>query len=146
MVSSSARKDILLAEDDSDDLLIFEMALEQTAMPFSLRHARDAKSISKMLGERLPDLLFLDLYLSCDDGFSCLTSLRQNSAYDNIPIIMLTGNGNNKLVEHCYDVGANLYLNKTNELSQLALNLNKVFKIDWDLHRKNRSLDNFILI
>ena len=46
MTYSSPERDLLLAEDDIDDVLIFELALKKLDMPYALRHADNGDVLS----------------------------------------------------------------------------------------------------
>jgi DNA-binding response OmpR family regulator len=54
---------------------------------FEVRAARDGDAGLKLLGQRLPDLLILDVMLPGVDGFSILRWLRARS---NLPVIFIT--------------------------------------------------------
>ena len=138
-------KDILLADDDADEFVIFELALEQTGIPYILRRADNARAIFALLQERMPAILFLDIHMPCDDGISCLALIRKQKEYDNLPIIMITGSVSRRLISECYCNGANLYMLKKNTLNELAQSLQKVFDMDWEDRRKTHSPDTFVL-
>ncbi len=124
-------RDILLAEDDPDDFLFFEMALKETKVPVILRHATDGRILFVLLKEKTPQLLFLDINMPCEDGVSCIRQIRQSSEYDHLPVIMYTSNLYKKTIEECYRNGANLYMTKPDTFLQLIEKLQKVLSLDW---------------
>ena len=124
-------KDILLAEDDNDDVVIFEMALKELAIPYLLRHAENGDGLFILLKERMPYILFLDIHMPCKDGLSCIIEIRKNRDYDNLPVVMYTSELSKKIVEDCYRNGANLYVSKANTFAKLTAHLTQVFAIDW---------------
>ncbi len=125
------QKDILLAEDDMDDVLIFEMALKSIKVPHALRHAENGDRLFILLRERVPYILFLDIHMPCKDGMACIVEIRKNREYDNLPIVMYTSNLSDKIIDDCFRNGANLYVAKSASFSELTQKLRKVFDIDW---------------
>ena len=125
-------KDILLAEDDQDDVLIFEMALKSINIPYELRHAENGDRLFVLLKEHIPYILFLDIHMPCKDGVACIVEIRKDREYDSLPIVMYTSSVSDKIVEDCFRNGANLYVTKSAAFSELTQKLRKVFAIDWD--------------
>jgi len=124
-------KDILLADDDEDDALIFKLALDQLDLTYELRRAENGELLFVMLKEKMPYILFLDINMPCKDGFACIHELRKNKDYDSLPIIMYTSHLSQKYVEDCFRGGANFYLSKTEHFNELVAKLKKVFSFDW---------------
>lgn len=124
-------KDVLLAEDDKDDVLIFELALEEANLSVDLRHAEDGDKLFDMLGDNIPDILFLDIQLPCRDGLTCILQIRKNKEYDNLPVVMCTSHAGEKYVDESFRNGANLYMIKSRSLREMAENLKRVFSINW---------------
>jgi CheY-like chemotaxis protein len=124
-------KDILLAEDDLDDVFLFETALKELNIQYILRHASNGDMLFVLLKEKMPYILFLDVRMPCKDGVACVVEIRKNREYDSLPIIMYTSNLSDKIIEECYRNGANLYVTKTNTFSELTDKLSKVFALDW---------------
>lgn len=137
-------KDILLAEDDSDDVTIFEIALKQLNIPYIMRHAANGDLLFVLLKERIPYILFLDIHMPCKDGISCIVEIRKHREYDSLPVIMYTSHLSKKIVEECFRGGANLYLAKTATFSELTEKLGKIFNIDWQNHLHFPPLDQFV--
>ncbi len=125
-------KDILLAEDDSDDVLIFETALKELDLSYMLRHAENGEVLFVLLKDRIPYILFLDIHMPCKDGLSCIVEIRKNRAYDKLPVVMYTSNLSDKIVDECFRSGANLYMTKTDTFGALTEKIKKVFSIDWE--------------
>lgn len=125
-------KDIMLAEDDSDDVEIFDLGLKGLNFPYLLRHAENGDILFIMLKDKLPYILFLDIHMPCKDGIACIIEIRKNRDYDKMPVIMYTSEISKKIIEEAYRNGANLYLAKTNTIAELTGKLQKIFSIDWD--------------
>lgn len=125
-------RDIMLAEDDSDDVEIFDLGLKGLEFPYLLRHAENGDVLFIMLKDKIPYILFLDIHMPCKDGIACIVEIRKNRDYDKMPVIMYTSEISKKIIEEAYRSGANLYLAKTNTIADLTDKLRKIFSIDWD--------------
>jgi CheY-like chemotaxis protein len=124
-------KNVLLAEDDYDDVLIFELALNKVPILVKLRHAKDGEMLFELLRQQIPDIIFLDIQMPCRDGIACIVEIRRNSEYNNVPVIMYTSMKQVKLIDEAYSNGANFYLLKGSSIHELAEKLQKIFSIDW---------------
>ena len=138
-------RDILLAEDDIDDVTIFEMALRHLELSYILRHAENGELLFVLLKDRIPQILFLDINMPCKDGVACIIEIRKNREYDNLPVVMYTSNLSEKIIDECFSNGANLYITKTNRFTALTEKLKKVFAIDWDDYLHYPPQSHFIL-
>lgn len=132
MNTLSDEKDILLAEDDLDDVEIFETALQEVGQPYIMRNAKNGDVLFVLLKDKIPYLLFLDIHMPCKDGMACIVEIRKNREYDKLPVIMYTSMFTEKIIEESYRNGANLYITKTNTIQDLVNKLKKVFSIDWN--------------
>lgn len=131
MNTLSDEKDILFAEDDLDDVEIFETALQEAGQPYIMRNAKNGDVLFVLLKDKIPYLLFLDIHMPCKDGMACIVEIRKNREYDKLPVIMYTSMFTEKIIEESYRSGANLYIAKTNTIQELVNKLKKVFSIDW---------------
>src|SRR5690349_20065011 len=120
------RKDVILAEDDTDDVLVFELAAKESQIPMDIRHADDGEKLFTLLEEEVPDVLFLDIHMPCRDGVACIVEIRKKQEYDNLPVIMYTSHTTDKYINDCFRNGANLYMVKTKTIKELAENLKAV--------------------
>jgi CheY-like chemotaxis protein len=130
-VSNQYPTQVLLAEDDDEDYLIFSLAIEELSFKVVLTRAENGDILLKLLDENNPDIIFLDLLMPCKDGRQCLREIRANRKYDGIPIIVYSSLSDLQSIEFCYREGSNLYAIKPHTLSELKTILEKIFSIDW---------------
>lgn len=123
--------DVILAEDDKDDVLIFELAITQARILINMRHAINGDELFELLKQSLPDIIFLDINMPCKDGVTCVVEIRRNPDYDNIPVIMYTSYNSSEKIETTYRAGANFYMLKNDSIAAIAENLKKIFSIEW---------------
>lgn len=123
---------VLMAEDDDDDYLIFSLAINDlTTVKVVLTRAENGDILMRLLGEKHPDLLFLDLLMPCKDGHQCIREIRANKKFDSLPIIVYSSLSDLQTIEFCYREGTNLYAKKPSSLADLKDVLEKIFAIDW---------------
>lgn len=128
---SDHTKNILIAEDDDDDYLIFSIAIEEISYKVLLTRATNGEILLKLLEEQVPDILFLDILMPCMEGRECLKMIRSNRNYDALPIIMYSSLADLKTVEFCYREGSNLFAVKPNSIGELKQILERILAIDW---------------
>ena len=131
MKTKNENWDVLLAEDDNDDVLSFELAMKEMPFSFILRNAENGDMLFVLLKERIPDILFLDILLPCRDGVSCIIEIRKNQDYNHMPVVMFTSMQSPEYIHECFKNGANFYLLKSNSIHELSEKLTKIFSIDW---------------
>ena len=124
---------VLLAEDDEDDQFFFSDALAELPFPTELTIVSNGKDAVEKLShsENTPDIIFLDLNMPKMSGKECLKLIRTNKLYKTIPCIILSTSSSHVEIEETYYAGANLYILKPNEGSNLLKMVNKVLKLDW---------------
>ncbi len=116
--------EILMADDDAEDCLLFKDALNDTG----LNHRVDFVANGEELLERLsrdaqdadasppPDLILLDLNMPRMDGREVLRKLNRNDQRNDqsrrCPIVVLTTSTAEDDVAFCYRMGASSYITK----------------------------------
>ncbi len=147
MAATSDQTNVILAEDDDDDYLIFSLALESLPLPLTvlLTRAEDGERLMKLLEEKIPDILFLDIYMPCKDGHQCIKEIRSNSRYDALPIIVYSSFKDLRNIEMCYRQGSNLYTIKPTSLTELQTILQRILTIDWKKSLYFPSRSEFVL-
>jgi len=82
--------DILIIDDDRDLVNSIRVILE--SKNHSVRTAYNGKEGYAKIEEKSPQLILLDVMMATDtEGFDLAYKLRRNSAYSEIPIIMVSG-------------------------------------------------------
>ncbi|KAA2241725.1 response regulator [Chitinophaga agrisoli] len=123
---------VLLAEDDDDDYLVFSLAIDElSSVKVVLTRAENGDILMRLLDEKHPDLLFLDLLMPCKDGRQCIREIRANKQFDTLPIIVYSSLNDLQSIEFCYREGTNLYARKPSSVSDLKDILERIFAIDW---------------
>jgi len=147
-MSTSLQKyewNLLLAEDDDDDYLIFEIALEKTKFLYKLSRAQDGEILLRLLSENIPDILFLDLQMPRKDGHQCILEIRANSRYDSLPVVVYSSRSDPNNIERCYRAGSNFFTIKPDSVNDLTAVLNHLLSIDWKSHLYYPTTSDFVL-
>jgi CheY-like chemotaxis protein len=84
------KKKILLIDDDEDLLRSFQVILEGHG--YDVLTLPDGSHCFSVLKNDKPDLLILDVVMNTElEGFRLLQEIKQDPAYRNMPVILLTG-------------------------------------------------------
>jgi CheY-like chemotaxis protein len=139
---------LLLADDDIDDCVLFKDALDDLAISAELLMVHDGVQLMNFLSaksDNLPDALFLDLNMPRKSGFECLLEINLIHKLKNLPVIIFSTSLNMEVVDLLYQKGAYYYIRKPGEYNKLK----KVILEAVTLTSKNKSTqptrDKFIL-
>jgi two-component system alkaline phosphatase synthesis response regulator PhoP len=106
----TTRPDILLVDDNEQNLELLEAFLEDVGC--TLRRATDGLEALRLIGQKVPDLILLDVMMPRMSGFQLCRRLKGDPATRHVPIVMVTALGEVSDVERAHDVGADDYLVK----------------------------------
>jgi Response regulator containing a CheY-like receiver domain and an HD-GYP domain len=115
---STARRRILLVEDNPADVYMFQRCLARSPVPIDLKTLDTGQKASEYLnglngGEtELPEIIFLDLNLPGKSGHEILHQLKSNEHLKHIPVIVMTTSANPDDVQRSYGQFVNSYLTK----------------------------------
>jgi|SRR5688572_6624941 len=124
---------VLLADDDADDRMFFEDAVNELGLKIDFRTVKDGAELMNYLmgsGIILPQILFLDLNMPFKNGFQCLEEIRGMKAFENMCIIIYSTTARPADIESAYKKGANQFIQKPNSFSDLKNMLLKVFTMN----------------
>ena len=140
---------ILLAEDDSNDVLLLERAFEKAGLRDSLKIVNDGEQTINYLSGKgiyadraqfpLPFLVLLDLKMPIIDGFGVLQWAKDQPDLKRLLVVVLTSSNLQADVDRAYELGANSYLVKPVSFDEMV-NLIKRFEIYWT--EMNRTLSS----
>lgn len=136
---------VMLAEDDEDDYYVFSLAIAEIPLKILLTHAADGEKLMRLLNEKLPDILFLDLRMPCKDGHECLREIRADKRFDKLPIIIYSSLEDLRNIEMTYREGANLYAIKPSTLNDLTAVIERILRVDWKKMLYFPTLPQFVL-
>lgn len=119
----SGSKTILLAEDDSNDALIFQIAFRRATLPHKLHIVHDGQEAMDWLngkedyGDRQkfprPDVVITDLKMPRKGGFDLLRWMQSEKEFQEILAVVLSSSNDPGDVEKAYQLGAATYFVKS---------------------------------
>lgn len=131
---------ILMADDDPDDRLMAEKALEEYRLKNRLRFVEDGEELMDYLrhcGKYVdpataprPGLILLDLNMPRKDGREALAEIKTDPLLRRIPVVILTTSKAEEDIVRSYDLGVNSYISKPVTFQGLA-EVMKVLSIYW---------------
>lgn len=110
---------IVLADDDTDDHYFFRRALKEVSIASCLLTVENGQELMTLLrdvGNKLPDVIFLDLNMPIKNGGECLSEIKQDLRLQYIPVVIYSTSLHEALADFLYSNGAHYYLQKSNIL------------------------------
>jgi len=103
-------KSILLVEDDPFLTDIYTTKLKESG--FGVRVATTGEECLKMLSDKAPDLMLLDIVLPGTDGWEVIRKIKKEDKFKDLKIIILSNLGQRVDVEKGLQLGAVKYFIK----------------------------------
>jgi len=118
------KKKILFIEDESVLQKTFGEILEQEG--YEMISALDGEIGLRLVKEKSPDLILLDLILPKVNGFSVLKKIKEDKETKDIPVIVLTNLEGLEDIDKVLKMGATTYLVKANySLEEVMVKIKK---------------------
>ncbi len=115
---------ILIAEDERTDAFFVQEAVNRMACKTELHIVKDGQAVMDFLartgeyaGMPRPDIILLDINMPRKNGHEVLADIKENPAFRQIPVIMLSGSNAVRDVVKSYDLHANAFVTKANDFS-----------------------------
>lgn len=135
----------MLAEDDENDVLFMQLALEKAGVTAPLHVAKDGlevlaylRGLGKFADRQehpLPYLLLLDLKLPRLMGLEVLSAVRQRPEFNSIMVIVISSSQDPNDIERAYQLKANAFLIKPASIHKLELLVQSI-KDFWFIHNQ----------
>ena len=101
---------ILVVDDEPNIVLSVEFLLKQAG--FRVRTVANGEAALVAITQEPPDLVLLDVMIPGRDGYAVCQEIRNNPAWRNMRIIMLTAKGGDIQREKGLSLGADEYVTK----------------------------------
>ncbi|MDO6760385.1 response regulator [Tamlana sp. 2_MG-2023] len=138
---------IVLADDDDDDRMLFSEAIDEIAIQTKLmlfNHGQELMDYLTSAEIVLPNLIFLDLNMPIKNGLQCLKEIRSNPLLKDLCVAIYSTSSSEVDIEETFLNGANIYVNKPNNYSKLRESVEKVLQLNWQYHTSNLNKDTFL--
>lgn len=113
---------ILMADDDPEDRMLAEEALEEARLANDLRFVEDGEELMDYLKRRgkytnpedspRPGMVLLDLNMPRKDGREALQEIKADPELKTLPVVILTTSEADEDILRSYDLGASSYITK----------------------------------
>jgi CheY-like chemotaxis protein len=114
-----ASKLVLIVEDEPDNREIIRTVVEDI-MGHEAALAADGESALAAIGERVPDLILMDLMMPVLNGFETIHALKSRPATAGIPVIAISALSRARDQEQAFQAGADDYISKPFDLDLLS--------------------------
>ncbi|HRZ95568.1 MAG TPA: response regulator [Candidatus Moranbacteria bacterium] len=112
-MEQTSKKRIMIVEDDSFVMDIYQMKLSQSGFEVILA-SNGLEAVKKLEeGKDAPDLILLDIIMPYMDGLEVLKKINGNEKFKKIPVILLTNLSQREEIEEGMKLGARDYLIKS---------------------------------
>lgn len=121
---------VMVIEDDEHIGMLLELLLVRHG--YEVRRAVDGNQAAHMIAdsEQVPNLILLDvMMLPFRDGFELMRVIRARDGWNAVPVIMLTAKTMERDIVRAFDAGANDYIVKPFQPSELMARLRRFIRV-----------------
>lgn len=139
---------VILAEDDSDDRLLFREAVDELPVSVDLLTFKNGDELMVWLNrhtDNLPDVLFLDLNMPRKNGFATLGEIKRNTKLQDLPVIIFSTAQKEDMIRQVFNDAAHYYICKPIDFSDLKALLYKSLSIIANHNKSLPTQDDFML-
>lgn len=139
---------IFYADDDEDDLLFFNDAVEIVASKNNEKinlhmHKNGEKLVETIkVNDVKNSVLFLDINMPFKSGFQLLEEIRNEPQLQEFPIIMYSTSTDTHNITKSKSMGANFYAVKPYDFNDLIKMISSFTKVNWENHKAD--FNNFV--
>ena len=115
-------KNIILAEDDMDDCVLFQHAVKELIIQTKRSIAENGVALTATLEKTvspMPDVIFLDCNMSLNNDCEALIEIINTPRLKRIPIVTFSTTASDDLVNKTYEHSADYYICKPSSFSLL---------------------------
>lgn len=121
------KKKILMVDDQPIMLKLLEQILHTKYEVTTMTNAKYA--LEWMHTGHIPDLVVIDLNMPEFDGFEFLKSMRLSAYFEDVPVVVLSGEESSRDRIECLRLGANDYITKPFNPEELSLRIDNLLTL-----------------
>ncbi len=144
----SRKLNIILAEDDFDDRLLFEEAINELPVSVQISTFSNGDELMQWLARnknKLPDVLFLDLNMPRKNGFAALGEIKRNPTLQDLPVVIFSTATNEEMIKQVFKDAAHYYIRKPANFWELKDLIYKALKLIADNDKALPGKESFML-
>lgn len=142
------RLNILLADDDTDDCILFKEALDDLLINTNLTTMHDGEQLMIYLSSISRDcigVLFLDINMPRKNGFECLAEIKQSEKLKDLPVIIFSTSYDRAVVNSLHESGAHYFIRKPSDFAQFKKIIYRTLLLVMQDQTAQPSRANFVL-
>lgn len=118
---ATAVKRLMIADDDQDDRLLFQDALDSLGLDLQVSWATDGDAALNALYQKspLPEIVFLDVNMPVKNGIECLRDIKSDLSLKHIIVILFSTSVQDETIKLAYNLGAKLFFQKPDTFPKL---------------------------
>lgn len=120
-------KQVLIIDDEPIMRKLLEQILKDKYEAITLENGREA--LEWMYSGNIPDLVVADLNMPEIDGFEYIKRVRESGFFNDVPLIVLSGEESSAERIKCLKLGANDYLIKPFNPEELGLRIDNLISL-----------------
>ncbi len=132
------RATVLVVDDDND---VVEFVKSQLEKDCNVLVAFSGNQAWQQVVAKRPDVVVTDYKMADGDGMELCQRIKSNPESDSIPVVMLTGEGNETLQLHSLNMQVDYYLEKPVSIQLLRSAIAHVLKVRENARRRMRRMD-----
>ena len=117
---------ILIVEDNQLILKVIETKLKKEG--YDVISCENGKEAMEKITDALPDLVITDIMLPYSSGLEIVNFVKV-TLKQNIPVMVLSGMGQEKTIEEAFKLGADDYMTKPFSLSELSMRIKRFSRV-----------------
>ena len=126
--TNEAQTKILFVDDDRDVLSGIRASLLRRRKEWKMTFTDSGADALQALSDGKFDAIFLDVRMPGMSGFELLERLKNTEATKHIPVVMLTGAGDNGLKRKALAMGADDLLTKPTSCEDLSIRIESILR------------------
>ena len=140
--------DIFYADDDEDDLMLFNEVVEkisnESSNPINLHIDLNGESLIENIkkNKNVDGVVFLDINMPLKSGFDILEKIRQEPEIKHFPVIMYSTSSNKDTIDRSQNLGADFYVVKPYVYNDLLKMISTFIQMNWENYQPNKN--NFL--
>jgi len=128
---------LLIVDDEKDIRNLMQEIFEEEG--YQVETAANGIQAQKAWRKRLPDVIFLDVWMPDIDGISLLKEMQKERVLDHAKVVMMSGHGTIETAIEATKLGAYDFLEKPLSLAKLIVTAERAIE-HGRLHQENRQL------
>lgn len=126
--------EVLLAEDNAHDKLLFALAVEDSHTASKVTFADDGQLLLETLREmhgtdEQPDVIVLDLQMPRMGGYDTLAEIRSDPALADLPVVVFSNSSQPNEMQRSLDTGAAMHVAKPSTYEELLIFVDSLIDI-----------------